>query len=178
MRQQAAIAGGIPIAVRHVESILRIAEAHAKMHLREQVRHDDVNVAIRVMLSSFIGAQKYEVKNTLEKKFQKYMLYQRPNDELLFYILKQMVKDEIQRQALDRQEGDNEEDFVEPSDDEADDAEREASRRKRKQVSVSVEELKERAREYDIHDVASFFESNLFVSNRFSVEGDDIVRTF
>ena len=27
-------AGGIPVAVRHIESIIRMAEAHARMHLR------------------------------------------------------------------------------------------------------------------------------------------------
>ena len=27
-------AGGIPVAIRHIESIIRMAEAHARMHLR------------------------------------------------------------------------------------------------------------------------------------------------
>jgi DNA replication licensing factor MCM2 len=30
--------GSIPITVRHIESIIRMSEAHAKMHLREFVR--------------------------------------------------------------------------------------------------------------------------------------------
>lgn len=38
-----------------------MAEAHAKMHLREYVQEDDVNIAIRVMLDSFIDTQKYSV---------------------------------------------------------------------------------------------------------------------
>merc|ERR1719410_233308 len=37
--------GGIPIAVRHIESNLRLAEARAKLHLREYVRSDDVDMA-------------------------------------------------------------------------------------------------------------------------------------
>ena len=36
-------AGGVPITVRHIESIMRMAEAHAKMHLREYVRDDDLD---------------------------------------------------------------------------------------------------------------------------------------
>jgi cell division protein FtsX len=44
----------VPIAVRHIESIIRMSEAHAKMHLRDHVRDDDVNVAISVMLHSFL----------------------------------------------------------------------------------------------------------------------------
>ena len=50
--------GSIPITVRHIESIIRIAEAHAQMHLREYVHSDDVDMAIRVMLESFIDTQK------------------------------------------------------------------------------------------------------------------------
>lgn len=38
-----------------------MSEAHAKMHLREYVQEDDVNMAIRVMLDSFIDTQKYSV---------------------------------------------------------------------------------------------------------------------
>ena len=42
------------IAVRHIESIIRMAEANARMHLREIVRDDDVNVAMSMMLEGFI----------------------------------------------------------------------------------------------------------------------------
>lgn len=38
-----------------------MSEAHAKMHLREYVQEEDVNIAIRVMLDSFIDTQKYSV---------------------------------------------------------------------------------------------------------------------
>lgn len=59
------IGGSIPITVRHVESIIRMAEAHAKMHLREQVKENDLEIAIRTMLSSFISAQKHAITKTL-----------------------------------------------------------------------------------------------------------------
>ena len=59
--------GSIPITVRHIESIIRCAEAHAKMHLREYVHDDDVNMAIRVMLESFIDTQKYSVMRSMRK---------------------------------------------------------------------------------------------------------------
>jgi hypothetical protein len=39
--------GSVPITVRHIESMIRIAEANAKIHLREFVHEDDVNMAIR-----------------------------------------------------------------------------------------------------------------------------------
>ena len=65
LRQESAKSGGVPIAVRHVESIMRMAEAHAKMHLREYVRNDDMNAAISTMLDSFLVAQKFSVRKAL-----------------------------------------------------------------------------------------------------------------
>ena len=59
--------GSIPITVRHIESMIRMAEAHAKMHLREYVVEDDVNMAIRVMLESFIDTQKFSVMRNMRK---------------------------------------------------------------------------------------------------------------
>ena len=61
--------GSIPITVRHIESIIRIAEAHARMHLREYVHSDDVDMAIRVMLESFIDTQKYAVMRNMRKVY-------------------------------------------------------------------------------------------------------------
>lgn len=59
--------GSIPITVRHIESMIRMAESHAKMHLREYVTEDDVNMAIRVMLESFIDTQKFSVMRNMRK---------------------------------------------------------------------------------------------------------------
>lgn len=59
--------GSLPITVRHIESIIRMAEANAKIHLRDYVQEDDVNMAIRIMLESFIETQKYSVMKTMRK---------------------------------------------------------------------------------------------------------------
>lgn len=47
LRRESAISHGMPIAVRHLESIIRMSEAHARMHLREYVNDNDVDMAIR-----------------------------------------------------------------------------------------------------------------------------------
>lgn len=57
--------GSLPITVRHIESVIRMAEANAKMHLRDYVQEDDVNMAIRVMLESFIDTQKYSIMKSM-----------------------------------------------------------------------------------------------------------------
>jgi DNA replication licensing factor MCM2 len=47
--------------------MIRMAEAHARMHLRDYVRSEDIDMAIRVMLDSFIGAQKFSVTKALRR---------------------------------------------------------------------------------------------------------------
>ncbi len=95
LRRDSITAGGVPVAVRHIESIVRIAEANARMHLRDHVRNEDVDMAIRVMVESFIAAQKYSVQTTLRKKFRKYIVYKKHNNSLIMHILQQMVRDQV-----------------------------------------------------------------------------------
>lgn len=59
--------GSVPITVRHIESLIRIAEANARMHLRDHVHDDDINMAIRVLLESFIDTQKFAVMRNMRK---------------------------------------------------------------------------------------------------------------
>jgi hypothetical protein len=42
-----------------------MAEANARMHLRDYVQEDDVNMAIRMMLESFVETQKYSVMKSM-----------------------------------------------------------------------------------------------------------------
>lgn len=46
LRREASRTHGMPIAVRHLESMIRMAEAHARMHLRDAVTGDDVQVCV------------------------------------------------------------------------------------------------------------------------------------
>lgn len=45
--QEAAITHGMPVAVRHLESVVRMSEASARMHLRDYVADQDINTAIK-----------------------------------------------------------------------------------------------------------------------------------
>ena len=67
LRKESEVVGGMSIAVRHLESLLRIAESHAKMHLREYVRADDIDLAIKIMLESFLQSQKFSIAKNLKK---------------------------------------------------------------------------------------------------------------
>lgn len=67
LRQESLATGSMPITARHIESLIRMSEAHARMHLREAVLEEDVNVAIRVLLESFVDTQKFSVMKAMRK---------------------------------------------------------------------------------------------------------------
>lgn len=67
LRRESLSTGSYPITVRHLESMIRMAEASAKMHLRDFVRSDDVDLAIRAAVESFVSAQKMSIKKSLER---------------------------------------------------------------------------------------------------------------
>ncbi|GEQ68249.1 hypothetical protein JCM33374_g1916 [Metschnikowia sp. JCM 33374] len=74
LRRESISTGSFPITVRHLESIIRIAEAFAKMRLSDFVSQSDLNRAIKVSIDSFVGAQKITVRRQLQKSFVKYTL--------------------------------------------------------------------------------------------------------
>ncbi|CAG10746.1 unnamed protein product, partial [Tetraodon nigroviridis] len=135
--------GSIPITVRHIESMIRMAEAHAKMHLRDYVLEDDVNMAIRVMLESFIDTQKFSVMRSMRKTFARYLAFRRDNNELLLFILKQLVAEQT---AYQRSRYGVQNDTVE----------------------ISEKDFKDKARQINIHNLTAFYDSDLFRSNKFS----------
>ncbi|KAL1974146.1 hypothetical protein VTN31DRAFT_5706 [Thermomyces dupontii] len=74
MRREANTTGAYPITVRHLESIMRIAEAFCKMRLSEYCSAQDIDRAIAVTVDSFIGSQKVSCKKALSRAFAKYTL--------------------------------------------------------------------------------------------------------
>merc|ERR1711865_218764 len=68
-------------------------EAHAKMSLREHVRDDDVDAAISVLLTSFINAQKFSVRKSLERGFRKYLSRSGDFFHLLFHALRSLLRE-------------------------------------------------------------------------------------
>jgi len=153
LRRESMSSGGIPIAIRHIESIIRMSEAHAKMHLREHVVEDDVNMAIRVMLESFIGTQKYSVMKSLREHFKKYITFKKDTFGLLLFVLKNMVKDaRAMRKLRSRRQG-------------AGGAEEEEE-----PVEVPVDEFVSKARELQISNLTAFYKSRQFMGSGFEFD--------
>merc|ERR1711915_509548 len=145
LRRESMATGSIPITVRHIESMIRIAEAHAKMHLREFVSEDDVNMAMRVMLESFIDTQKYSVMKTMKRNFSRYLSYKRDNNELLPFVLRGLASETA---TYMRNRYGTEQEVVE----------------------VNEKDLAEKARQINITNLQPFFNSEMFKSNNFKFD--------
>uniref|UniRef100_A0A8C2GU26 DNA replication licensing factor MCM2 n=1 Tax=Cyprinus carpio TaxID=7962 RepID=A0A8C2GU26_CYPCA len=143
LRKESMATGSIPITVRHIESMIRMAEAHARMHLRDYVLEDDVNMAIRVMLESFIDTQKFSVMRSMRKTFAQYLAFRRDNNELLLFVLKQLVSEQV---AYQRNRYGAQQDTIE----------------------IPEKDLVDKARQINIHNLSAFYDSDLFRSNKFS----------
>mmetsp|Transcript_1154 Transcript_1154/g.1491 ORF Transcript_1154/g.1491 Transcript_1154/m.1491 type:complete len:233 (+) Transcript_1154:797-1495(+) len=100
LRRESSSSGGVPIAVRHIESIMRMSEAHAKMHLREYVRDDDMDASITMMLHSFIMAQKFSVRRSLQRSFVKFLSSREDKAHHLLHILQDMMRNEAMYQTI------------------------------------------------------------------------------
>ncbi|TFK88748.1 MCM-domain-containing protein [Polyporus arcularius HHB13444] len=153
LRRESLATGSYPITVRHLESMIRMAEASAKMALREYVRADDIDLAISVAVGSFVSAQKMSIKRTLERGFRKYLTQARDHEELLAFILGQIVKEKARFYQLQR--------YQQPD-----------------SITIKVSELEERAKEHDIYDTSAFLRSKLFAANGYKLKDGVIEKTF
>jgi len=149
LRRESMVTGSIPITVRHIESMIRIAEANAKIHLREFVREDDVNMAIRVMLESFIDTQKFSVMKSMKRNFARYLTYKRDNNELLLFILRQLTQETVayNRTRYGREELEDQE-----------------------VVEVSENDLLDKAKQINIENLQPFYNSEIFKANNFEYD--------
>jgi DNA replicative helicase MCM subunit Mcm2 (Cdc46/Mcm family) len=80
-----------------------MAEAHAKMHLREMANDDDINMAIRVTLNTFISSQKHSVAQQLTRTFSKYVTSKKDSNRLCYYTLQGFVQDALSASASGKQ---------------------------------------------------------------------------
>ncbi|KAL4080313.1 MCM2/3/5 family-domain-containing protein [Scleroderma yunnanense] len=153
LRRESMATGSYPITIRHLESMIRMAEASAKMALREYVRSDDIDLAISVAVGSFVSAQKMSIKKTLERGFRKYLTQARDYEELLAFILGQLVKEKARFYQLQRHE-------------------------QLEVLTIKVSDLDDRAKEHDIYDTSPFLHSKLFATNGYKLKDQVIEKRF
>lgn len=147
------IVGGMPIAVRHMESIIRMSEAHARMHLREHVTEEDADKAISTMLHAFIGTQKNSVQKLLMKNYRKYLTHGQDNNDILYYTLQQAMREEQLLQARISRAA--------------------ASVADEPDIGVNVETFEEKCRALGISNPAHFYKSETFKAAGFKIVQDE-----
>jgi DNA replication licensing factor MCM2 len=159
LRQQSSAVGGIAISVRHIESIIRMSEAHARMHLRDSVRDEDFDLAIRVFLNSFISSQKHAVMAQMRKHFHRYITYAQDHMMLILASLQSLVREEIAYQT--HMNGISADSIP--------------------QVKIPVLELETKVQQLQIGlDLQTFFKSPMFTSSGFSLDAQrrNIIKRF
>mmetsp|Transcript_45735 Transcript_45735/g.82325 ORF Transcript_45735/g.82325 Transcript_45735/m.82325 type:complete len:892 (+) Transcript_45735:64-2739(+) len=93
MRAEAYKAGGVAMTARHMDSLARLAEANARIELRNHVNSKDIDNAIAVMLESFIQSQKHQVAEELRKKFKRYIAQAAPLADQVMQVLEKLFKE-------------------------------------------------------------------------------------
>eukprot|EP00448_Togula_jolla_P024305 CAMPEP_0170578644 /NCGR_PEP_ID=MMETSP0224-20130122/5565_1 /TAXON_ID=285029 /ORGANISM="Togula jolla, Strain CCCM 725" /LENGTH=890 /DNA_ID=CAMNT_0010901625 /DNA_START=53 /DNA_END=2725 /DNA_ORIENTATION=- len=155
IRAEAFSSGGAPMTARHIESIIRLAEAHAKIELRQHVTSRDLDNAIGVMLESFIQSQKHQVSEELRKKFRRYIAQATPLADQFALLLEKLFKDRTERIRLSRAVYDGD----------------------LSQVAVKMSDVVQQIEQNDIDlDEAHSFMRTARFSNNYRVEGENIYR--
>lgn len=100
VRQEAFRSGGAPMTVRHIDGMIRLAEANAKMELRNHVVSKDVDHAIALVLESFIQSQKHSVAEELRKKFARFIKSPSTETDIAHGALHRMFHEKEQAERL------------------------------------------------------------------------------
>jgi len=96
IRAAAFSSGGAPMTARHIESIIRICEASAKIELRSHVNSNDLDFAISMMLESFIQSQKHAIAEELRKNFRRYINVATPISDQFMQLLSRLFREKAE----------------------------------------------------------------------------------
>lgn len=142
--------GGQTITIRNYESMIRLAEAHARLHLRNNVTEDDANFAIRLIVQTFLSTQKYANLKNLEKKFSSYLVLGTDKNDLLLHCLKDIVQNRLAYLRTRRPD----EEIT--------------------HITITKLEFEQAARARNIESVNDFYASSVF-KQKFTLEGSNII---
>jgi DNA replication licensing factor MCM2 len=160
LRKASQHTGAVPIAVRHIESLFRMSEAYARMHLRDNVCNDDLDMAIRVMTESLCEAQKFNFKRQWRRLFRPYLTYRQDNNALLMHVLHELFQSAYTYNQLRAQN--LKKDISSQS------------------LQVLCSDLMNKAKSVGIYDLSDFFKSPAFAKQgfRLDMERNCIIKDF
>eukprot|EP00768_Dysnectes_brevis_P005878 gnl/Dysnectes_brevis/4423_a5942_772.p1 GENE.gnl/Dysnectes_brevis/4423_a5942_772~~gnl/Dysnectes_brevis/4423_a5942_772.p1 ORF type:complete len:1338 (-),score=259.02 gnl/Dysnectes_brevis/4423_a5942_772:56-4069(-) len=158
LRHASAVGGSVTITARQVESIIRLSESRARMHLRAFVTDGDVDFAISLFLKSFVAQQKASIRRVLSERFSRYVSDTGDTNRLFLLLLQGMVREQEEFEELQRTH----------------DAEMDRTR------VLHRAEFETRAKERNLYDFQQFYDSQAFAEDGYqlSLDGNTIVKTF
>ena len=95
LRKESKEVSGLIIVPRHLESLVRICQASAKMHLRNHTTLKDVNIAIKLMLESFLDSQKPSFRFKIKNKFNYELSRMESVNKKLLKLLKRLINERV-----------------------------------------------------------------------------------
>lgn len=105
---------------------------------------EDCAAAIRVMLESFVNTQKASIMRMMKKTFSRHLTENRSANELLLFILKQLIRQQMHYATA-----------------------RAAAGTILQSVTIPESEFIEKAQQLRIENVKPFYTSEIFASNNF-----------
>jgi DNA replication licensing factor MCM2 len=148
LRRESSVTQGMPIAVRHLESMIRMSEARAAMHLREYVNDDDIDAAIKTMLESFVSTQKLSIQKVMRRKFSRFIVTKGDYNSLVLFKLRECLRDARSIEQITGQIQDKD------------------------YYNIPLRQLEERCRELGIANLAPFMQSSEFTKAGFEFASD------
>mmetsp|Transcript_11333 Transcript_11333/g.26100 ORF Transcript_11333/g.26100 Transcript_11333/m.26100 type:complete len:875 (+) Transcript_11333:74-2698(+) len=95
IREASFRSGGAPMTARHIESIIRLAEANARLELRQHVLPKDLDNAMYLIFESFRQSQKHQVAEDLRRRFRKYIKEASPISDQVMNLVEKLFKEKI-----------------------------------------------------------------------------------
>nr|CAA47749.1 polypeptide BM28 [Homo sapiens] len=142
LRKESMATGSIPITVRHIESMSHGGgpRAHPSAGLCDRRRRQHGHPRDAGELHRHTEVQRHR---SMRKTFARYLSFRRDNNELLLFILKQLVAEQVtyQRNRFGAQQD---------------------------TIEVPEKDLVDKARQINIHNLSAFYDSELFRMNKFS----------
>lgn len=156
IRQESAgmVEGGAKITPRHLDSLLRIAEASAKMELRDYINKYDIQHAIATLLESYCQTLKHQHSELLRKKFKHYILAVAKHDEQMHTLTSKLMREEEEKHLYsgrtEAPEGSNIED-----------------------ARVTIENLRRAATEYQLNDLVENYLTSVLFKDHFNYHAEE-----
>lgn len=157
LRAQSGMMSGISIMVRHLESLVRFATASAKIHLRNETNERDTDIAINVLLHSFISSTTSAHTRNIEKRFSSELNRTRNTTNLLAFLLNKLVKEQLDYMAI---MGENDLHNI---------------RENTKAIKIPKNAFQDKAKELQIFSINDFLSSDVFRAN-YTLRNDVIIK--